>query len=427
MGRVGLAVVVALAAARVAWLLWTGLDAKGGDFFATMPGGYAEWLNPSLWNSPDLSTSWAYQQNVYLYGPAQYLTLYPVVYWFDSFAAIARFLWVAYALTIALSALLIWRSVQLLQPVTLRTAAGLFCLTAFFFPLHRVFLQREFEIVVLGMTAAATYLSLRQRTAVAAALIGFVTWFKFLPLIWLPYFILRRWWTAVLAFCAMSAAVALLSVVLLGSEGLGAVWTVAQTQLAKRTDGGVMCIDWQPASHYSAVRNSTWIDAGWVACSLADTFPWLPARPFYLALLGLHATLFAVAFLRLEFGRRLDRQAERWRRGLEASLLIFASTTLVHAHYYYMSLLLVPLGLLLARYLSPTSIPVVRLTLLLIAYALLSVFAVPPSLTTRLLGFDVWWSYMRHLLYFPGQLLLAGLIYWEYFALSRPATGGPRG
>lgn len=397
-------------------MLWVGLSVQYGDFFATMPGAFAKDLNPALWNSADLSTSWAFQQEVYLYGPAQYLALYPVVYLFDSYAEISRFLWVAYAATIALSLVMIARSVRLLGWDSRSAHAGLFCAAGCFFPLHQAFLQREFEVVVLASTSAATYFVLSSRTAIAGALVGFITWFKFFPLIWLPYLAMRRWWRGVSAFAAMTGVVVVLTVALLGADGLGPVWAVVTTQLEKRTEAASMCPDWQPKFHYSAVRNSTWVDAGWALCSLGDRFPVLPVRWLYFGLLGTLGGLFLAGFIRLERGPPLDDQAERWRRALEIGLLILASTTLVHAHYYYMSLLIVPLGLLLARYLAVQSL--VRMTLWMAAYLSLSAFAIPPTLFNAVFGVDFWWLYMRNLAYFPGQLLLFGLVYWEYFTLS---------
>jgi hypothetical protein len=388
-----------------------------GDFYATMPGGFARELNPVLWNSPDLAESWAYQQDVYLYGPTQYLTMFPVVYLFDSYAEIASFLRYCYALLIGLSVFLLWRAIQLIQPAEPRVAAALFCATAFFFPLHQAFLQREFEVVVLFVTTAALSLLLRRRESAAAALMGYIAWFKFFSLIWLPYLALRRWSAAVLTFAAVSCLVAVATVVGLGTSSLSALGDVIQTQLDKRTNSAVMCVDWEIESVYSAERNSSWADAGWALCSLGDRFPWLPVPEVYAALLVGLAGLFLVGFMRLERGGPLDWRDETWRRALEVSVLIVASSTLVHAHYYYLSKLIVPLGILLARYLAPRTHVWWKLALWLSAYLLLAVFAVPPSLAWRLTGADVWWLYMRHTLYFPGELLLAGLVFWEYLTI----------
>src|SRR5437868_14309129 len=94
MARTLLILAVLLAALRVAGAVHSARISVGGDFAATMPGAYAETLNPRLWNSADLQGSWGFQKRLYLYGPTQYLTLYPIVF-LDSYAQIAAvLLWV---------------------------------------------------------------------------------------------------------------------------------------------------------------------------------------------------------------------------------------------------------------------------------------------------------------------------------------------
>ena len=77
-------------------------SATKGDFYMTLPGGYAETLNPTLWNSPELviprmevrqyfPESERDTARTYLHGPTQFLTLYPIVF-LDSYAEIARLL-----------------------------------------------------------------------------------------------------------------------------------------------------------------------------------------------------------------------------------------------------------------------------------------------------------------------------------------------
>ena len=86
----------------------------------TLPGGYAETLNPTLWNSPDLviphmeirqyfADAERDGARTYLYGPMQYLTLYPMVF-LDSYAAIAHLLLVVYVGLILLTCWVISKS-----------------------------------------------------------------------------------------------------------------------------------------------------------------------------------------------------------------------------------------------------------------------------------------------------------------------------
>ena len=77
MNRVRLFRALAAAAVLTTLTLTTYVATRrtGGDFFATLPGGYARTMNPILWESPDLKESWAFHKDTYLHGPSQYLTL----------------------------------------------------------------------------------------------------------------------------------------------------------------------------------------------------------------------------------------------------------------------------------------------------------------------------------------------------------------
>src|SRR5437764_14884143 len=96
MARTLLMLALLLAALRVAGAGHSARTSVGGDFAATLPGAYAETLNPRLWNSDDLQGSWGFHKRFYLYGPTQYLTLYPIVF-LNSYAQIATVLLFVYA------------------------------------------------------------------------------------------------------------------------------------------------------------------------------------------------------------------------------------------------------------------------------------------------------------------------------------------
>src|SRR3954466_10903677 len=87
-----LLIVAAVAAsARFGAAIYRAPATAQGDFMATLPGAYARQLNPTLWNSDDLRPSLGFGRDIYLYGPTQYLLLYPIVF-LDSYAQIARVL-----------------------------------------------------------------------------------------------------------------------------------------------------------------------------------------------------------------------------------------------------------------------------------------------------------------------------------------------
>ena len=75
--------------------IYRGLSYTHGDFYNTLPGEYASRWNPTLWHSADIQPALAYNHGAYLYGPTQYLTLFPIVF-LDSYASIASWLLAVY-------------------------------------------------------------------------------------------------------------------------------------------------------------------------------------------------------------------------------------------------------------------------------------------------------------------------------------------
>jgi hypothetical protein len=138
LARWGWAALIALAVCRLGGAGYAGLNNNRGDFYATLPGAYAQTLNPSLWNSPDLRSADGYQRDEYLYGPTQYLTILPLVF-FDSYDAIARFLLFFYALLICFSAYVMWKAFRPVNTEGLGGAAAVFTSTILFLPLLQAY------------------------------------------------------------------------------------------------------------------------------------------------------------------------------------------------------------------------------------------------------------------------------------------------
>ena len=141
-GRLIACLVLAFAIIRFAGVVASGLTSVTyGDFAATLPGAYAESLNPTLWNSPDLSNSWAFQKQTYIYGPTQFLTLYPIVF-LDSYAAIARLLLVVYVGLILLTCWVISKSFDFLsEGDAVSRRLLIYGSTLLFFPLLQALIQ----------------------------------------------------------------------------------------------------------------------------------------------------------------------------------------------------------------------------------------------------------------------------------------------
>jgi hypothetical protein len=73
----------------------------------------------------------------------------------------------------------------------------------FFLPVLEALAQREFEVVIL--LALAYWAASRNRQALFGGLLAYIAWFKYAPLVFVPYVVCRRWWRAVIAFAMVSA------------------------------------------------------------------------------------------------------------------------------------------------------------------------------------------------------------------------------
>ncbi len=197
---------IAVVTARVAVVTWSAIGRVRGDFYASMPGAYVETLNPELWNSPDMTGAWGYHRDTYFHGPAQYLTLYPLAL-LDSFGSIAAVLLPVYAVLLAAAFWWMWKVAKRLGAshdllVPLLASTFLFLAAATGVPTARIRGRRD-SLALSG----ALLLLLNDRRGPAAALLAYVAWFKYIPLLYAGYLLLRRWWRELAVFAAVSVAV----------------------------------------------------------------------------------------------------------------------------------------------------------------------------------------------------------------------------
>ena len=397
--------------ARFGLAIRGGITATHGDFFATLPGAYAEALNPTLWNSPDLADSWQFHERTYLHGPTQYLTLFPMV-WLDSYRAIASALLPLYAIAVVAIA---WAMVTLMTPFVRRvdTSALLLAATLSYFPLLYALICREFEVVITLATAWLCIFASREQQSAAGALAAYIAGFKYIQLLYLPYFAVQRWWKAVAGFAVGVVVIAGLTRVGLGPLDLlfnNNVPGIADKQWTSLFSTSALCAGWR-------AEPTTFAGVRWGLCGLYGHGLPIPP-PLMFAFISMSCLAISLAaWLRIE-RRTLGVQARRWRRILEISIVATVSALFFHAHYYYLSVLIVPLGALLMFYLADSPLPRVRLTLWVAAYLLLSAGPLPMSVVTRVIGTDWYLAYLRYVLYLPGELLLIGLLLSEYWAVG---------
>jgi len=413
------------AVARSAAAVWAAVWSIRGDYYASLPGAYVRTVNPTLWNSSDLQQAWGYQLNTYFHGPVQYLTLYPVAY-FDSYAAIAQFLLPIYAMVLGAGFWLLRGAANALtsrRPLTVPLLASTFL----FFPLLQAFIQREFEVIVFLALAASLWLLVHDRRQSAAAALAYITWFKYVPLLFVGYLGLRRWFKELGVFAVVSVVILTAAQLLFGLDlfvnnnvpGHAAqVFNLWNYGFERRVGhefwfGTGFCYGWiESETTLANVRHAL--------CALAFRAPWLPPHWIYLAICMAIAAVYLAVHHRLERGRPLPTDRERWRRAIELSIVTTVCACFFFNHYYYLIVLIIPLNVLLARYLTDGRRP--RLALWGIAYFLLSAFVVPTSVLSQLTGVDVWALYIKGAFFLWGELLLVYLLLREY----GDVTDGPR-
>ena len=420
-------VLFGIACLRLATIAYTGLSTTLGDFFDTLPGPYAEQLNPTLWDSPefvnDTARSAGGHRHSYGYGPTQYLTLFPIVFP-DSYRAIALMLLAGYTLIVLALPSLLWRISSSVLPTYSRNGWREWVVVGtavfMFFPLLQALVQREFEVVQLFMLVLAVYLLINNREAASAAVIGYIALFKYWPLVLGGYFLLKRRWVALIVLAVTVSGLLLVAHLVFDLAYFPFSNTDGrESQFARLYfglgDSQLFCLT--PTGTTATLRSGV--------CAIKTQLPWFPALGAFWVLVFTAAVIFLSSFIALERrGIPEDSAAGRWRMVIEFSLIMMAASITVHSHYYYLAVLLIPLTVLLSRYFSDkTSGSRLGQVLTVVAYVLLSVFVLPLSVLSRLLGQDMWRVYLDNGLYLYGLLLLTGLLLWEYAAL---AVKGPR-
>jgi hypothetical protein len=429
-------VLLTLVVARVGGVVASAVRNTHGDYYASLPGAYVRTVNPVLWDSPDLKGTWGYHRDTYFHGPSQYLTLYPLAH-LDSYAQIAWVLLPIYALLIAAAIVCLLRALRVLAPGVSFTIPVVVA-ALLFFPLLQAYLQREFEVVVLLGLALALWLLLADRRSAAGAVLAYVAWFKYVPLLFAGYLVLRGWFKAAMVFALASMAIllvahALFDLSLFFNNNVPShawqVMNVASYSFRPDAAGDLVGFDFC-AGWFASETTLANVRHGF--CSVGARWQWFPPNVAYLVLCGAVAFVYLRAHAVFERDRpvaadrerwrrqrdpSLSADRERWRRALELSIVTTICACFFFAHYYYLIVLVIPLSVLLVRYLSRADYR--ALAAWAIAYALLSAFVVPTGLLTRALGTDVWAHYIKDAWFVPGELLLVALLLREYVALSR--------
>ncbi|MEO8679501.1 MAG: glycosyltransferase 87 family protein [Vicinamibacterales bacterium] len=403
---------LAIAVVRFGSVAYRGLTYSIGDFYSTLPGAYVERFNPTLWASPDL-TDLVGKSSSYHRGPTQYLTALPLAL-LDSYHEIALVLLVVFAILIAGAAFVMWRTFggPSRDPILL----GLILTTSLlFYPTLLAYVAREFELVMMAATTMLFAAALSRRETSIGAWTAYLSLYKFLPLALLPLLVTQRWWRALAGFAATAAIVLAAAHALFGLQNFssdGFVQRFASHILT--TLGSTQQFCHGPFDQLRYAAQSHDVSVRFALCGINERVPF-PAATTYIALILAALVVLGYGFFRAERCAPLAAEAERWRRTWELSAVVIVYVTFFFAHYYYLTVLIVPLTALMVRAHQERS---ARLWAGWAAsYLLLSAFLLPLSQITKWLQVDAFSLYLRTFAYLPGELLLLGMILYEYATL----------
>jgi hypothetical protein len=397
-----------------------------GDFYFSLPGQYAERLNPALWNSPDIKAARDFSAGRYLYGPTQYLTLFPIVF-LNSYGAIASALLATYTVVTLAACYLLWSLVTMGEARKPVVGAAVFAIVAAFLPLTQALIQREFEVVAFLALIAACIWFARGRDAASGAAVAYLTWFKYWPIVFLSAFVMHRRYKGLASFAAASAGILLAAQLVFGLQHFIIMRTLSIIGgLVRPLGSGEVLYSVIPRGAQKSDFCRQWIwgrgtaaDVRWELCGVEDRWPWFPPRVAFLTLVAVTLAVFVWSAYRLERSRPGVLTA-KWAAIWEFSLLTIGGASFVHGHYYYFIVFLLPF-VALAYWYATRQQPwrLAKAGLLAASYLLLNAFMIPTSWLSTLLHRDVWSVYLDSGLTLLGTVVLLALVLWELARLAQ--------
>lgn len=425
-----LVICVVIGSLYLAKAVYRGTSFTQGDFYNSLPGLYAQRLNPALWNSPDLREAEDFNHGAYIYGPTQYLTLFPIVF-LDSYRAIAAALLAGYVGVLLAACYVLWHLLASDETDAIGFAPVIFAIVFAFLPLGQVLIQREFEAVAWLALVVACLLYVRGREVACGAALAYLTWFKYWPIVLLGTFVMHWRIRGLAAFAAASAVLLGATQLIFGLQHFRIGLTLDIVGGLMRPLGGGEVL--YPVIERGALKSDfcrQWVwgrgtaaDVRWALCGVEDRFPWLSAKAAFYIIVIVTAALLVWSAWRLASGPR-DRVTAKWGAIWEFSVLTIAGGSFVHAHYYYFIVFLLPLTALAVWYIAqPQPWRRTKIALWGTSYMFLNAFMLPTSWLSVVLKQNAWSLFLDSGVCLLGLLMLLGLVLWE---LARLPMQAPR-
>lgn len=362
----------ALTGVRQSFLIFT------SDFLAAFP----SWKVASLMGRLDmysgsLAEEWG-PRPLWLYGPVLHLITLPLFAFSDLRTAFNFWLFVNYAFVAGILVL----SMRMLGDgrITFAKLSFVVFITLNFNPFYEALTIRAIEVFELLLLLGAYVLHRKGYRATSGALIGIAAMAKFLPLIYLPYFVLKRNWRAFFASLAVIVPVAAATELLFG-------WKNSHVLLQLR-NGGFLVAEENQSLSGMILRLLQWTHS--------------PLSGAILSAIAI--TLALAAFSLLSLRIRTCNAAEDLQWWMLAAVMILVPP---HNQNYY-AIFLLPAYLVLAyQYFQEGWSR--RAAMTLVSFLIVGL-PVPLSVLSRITGVAIFPLYLHAGLGFVGAALLTGVL-----------------
>lgn len=362
----------------------------GSDFLASFPA----WKVAKLCGRLDmyrgsLSEQWG-PPPVWHYGPLEHLVTLPLFLFPTLKDAFVFWLFVNYAIAAAIVVMLI-RLIDHGRP-TFATVSVVIIATLNFNPFYEALTIRAIEMLELLLVLMAYAWYRKGRDTACGVAIGLAAMAKYLPLIFLPYFVVKRRWRALAAALATIVPIAIATQLVLGWENSGTFHQLG--------DRGIFYFEENQSLSGILLRVLPWTD-------------WRIPGPLVTRIaIAIALAAISALYLRTRSCRTAD-DLEWWTL---ASVMILVPP---HNQNYYMVFLLPAYLFLFARYRGQDW--TWRSGAALLSFLVVGL-PVPLSLLSRIAGVPVWPLYLRAGLGFFGAAVLVTVLVAELLDACRPGT-----
>ena len=303
-----------------------------GDFATTWPTYWAWAINPDLIKQNHIVEIWmgSAGANKWNYGPVVHFVLFPLLLGIKSYHC-AILIWLFTCHVLLLITMFLWYKILFINTKLHSSATAiLYCfLWLNFFPLYECLVSKNVEILELFFVTLSFFLLFKKREVSSGIFLALAVMTKFLPFIFLPYFMIKKKYKLTISSLITILIIALFSQYFLGWEnnvtlsmirGVGGTWSSYESQAMS---SWIYRLFSMPSVNYEAVLS---INTNLI---------------IFLTRIVIYSFILFYGIMILCLNRHAIVASEI------AILMILMITLMQHAHVYYLIFLLVPFSFFL--------------------------------------------------------------------------------